>query len=837
MADADALLEPQEVAFSKNHGAALVGFAFNPTLWRTPPLPSTAPPALRTFARVKPDDDRTSEVLVGRFRIERELGRGGMAAVFLAEDLQHHRPVAVKILHDELAQSVGIDRFRREIAILARLTHPNILPLHDSASGASGERLFFVMPFVDGETLRRRLDRGPLPVREAVRIAVDVARALDYAHRQGVIHRDVKPENILFVDAQPVVTDFGIAHAVREADGERLTLSGIVLGTPAYMSPEQMSGERQIDGRSDIFSLGSVLYEMIAGLPPFAAPTVSATLTRIATASTPKLSDRRDDVTPELETAIARSLAKDPAERFASAAELASALEQSIASTHATPISNTSYRSARAVWRWAGAGVTLASLALAILAMRAKRADTAEVPSLAVLPFVTESADTADAYIGSGIADELLTALADVPGVRVASRTSSFRRDASDDVRSLGKRLGVASILEGSVRRSGAMLRVTARLVDASRDAELWAASFDRPSAQVFQTQEEIARAIVGHLRVRFANAGNIVRRRTSNPEAHDLVLRARRLGPFPDTVAHALELLDSAAKLDSTYAETWAELARRNQAMAIFHDQARASSRATLSSGELLRRARDAAQRAVELDSASSSARLALANVVFRYDWDWARAEREFKHAIALNPSRESYASYHRFLRSMGRFDDARTMLDSANAHDVNPARVGSRQGLNYGRISYFAHDFDRALRETLADTASRQRDRTWPVWTAQIYLGVGRYAQAESLLSLDIANADAGRSSSLAILYARTGRQAKAREVLAHLTPDQDLPTQVASARVELGDTVAAIAELHRAIDSHDPLVVDLKVDPMLNPLRSTSAFRALIAPLKFP
>ncbi len=759
-----------------------------------------------------------------------------MATVFLAEDLHHHRSVAVKVLREELAQSVGIDRFRREIAILARLTHPNILPLHDSAADDAGGPLFFVMPFVDGETLRQRLARGPLPVRDAVRVAVDVARALDYAHRQGVVHRDIKPENILFVDGQPVVTDFGIAHAVREASGERLTSSGIILGTPAYMSPEQMSGERAIDGRSDVFSLGSVLYEMIAGAAPFTAPTVSGTLTRIATANPSPLHERSADVTAELDAAIARSLAKEPADRFESAGEFAAALEQSVTQAHSRTLMPIGASRGRR-WRWIAPGVAAAVIAVVFFAMRAAKADTGELPSLAVLPFVTESADSADAYIGSGIADELLTALADVPGVRVASRTSSFRGDPKADARAVGKRLGVASIVEGSVRRSGTMLRVTARLVDAAHDAELWAASFDRPATQIFQTQEEIARAIVGRLRVRLAMKGDIVRRRTANPYAHDLVLRARRVGPLPDQNVRALLLLDSAAKLDSTYAETWAELASVLQTTAVFHDQTRLSVGADVSSGEMLRRARDAARRAVELDSLSASARVALGNMVFRYDWDWTRAEREFKRAIELNPSRESYAPYHRFLRSMGRFDEARTMLDSAYAHDVTPTRDRSLHGLNYGRISYFAREFDRALRETLSDSTALRRDRTWPVWTAQIYVAMGRYAEAESLLMLGAAKVDPERSATLATVYARTGRVSQARDLLAQVSPDQDLPTQVAAARIALGDTATAFAELHRAVDSHDPLVVDLKVEPALNPLRETAAFRTLIASLRFP
>jgi eukaryotic-like serine/threonine-protein kinase len=262
--------------------------------------------------------------LGGQFRIERELGRGGMATVYLAEDLRHDRRVALKVLRPELAASVGVERFNREIRIAAGLTHPGILPLFDSAA-AEGPP-FFVMPYVEGESLRGRIARGLQPIDEAVQIGIEVAEALDYAHRKGVVHRDIKPENILLLEGRALVTDFGIAHAIREAGGERLTATGLLLGTPAYMSPEQVSGARELDGRSDVFSLGTVLYEMLAGQAPFSAPTVTATLARIAAAAPPPLAEARAGVPPALVAVVDRALEKDPAARFATAGEQAAAL-------------------------------------------------------------------------------------------------------------------------------------------------------------------------------------------------------------------------------------------------------------------------------------------------------------------------------------------------------------------------------------------------------------------------------------------------------------------------------------------------------------------------------
>ena len=271
--------------------------------------------------------------LADRYRVEHELGRGGMATVYLAQDLRHDRPVALKVLHPELAATLGPDRFQREIRFAARLQHPHILTVLDS--GGTAGQLWFTMPYVDGETLRARLRReGQLTIGESVRIAREAAAALDYAHRHGVVHRDIKPENILLTkDGDTLVADFGIARAlgggpVGGHSGESpLTETGMSLGTPAYMSPEQASGDREIDARSDVYSLGCVIYELLAGEPPFTGPTAQSILLRKFTESPRPLRMVRDTVPPSIEEAVAKALARSPADRFASAAELARALE------------------------------------------------------------------------------------------------------------------------------------------------------------------------------------------------------------------------------------------------------------------------------------------------------------------------------------------------------------------------------------------------------------------------------------------------------------------------------------------------------------------------------
>jgi len=769
--------------------------------------------------------------LTARFRVEREIGRGGMAVVYLADDLRHHRKVALKVLRPDLAETLAADRFRREIGVVASLTHPNILPLYDSADDNLGGPPFFVMPYVEGETLRGRMARGTLPVADAVQIAIDVARALDHAHRRGIVHRDIKPENILLVDERPVVADFGIAHAVREASGERLTQTGVILGTPAYMSPEQVSGDRDIDGRSDLFSLGCVLYEMVAGEAPFAAPTVGGTMSRIVTAEPRRLREGRPEVSDALSAAVSKSLAKEPAQRFQTGAEFAGALAaaQQGASAPATA-------SRRPRWIASLAVIAGAIVAVGVIASRYRGATPTarDLPSIAVLPFTNESGDTADAYLGEGIADELLNALADVPGLRVASRTSSASLGSKPNLAEIGRRLGVTAVLEGTVQRSRGTIRVSARLVSSARDSTIWHDRFDRPAADVFEVQEGIARAIVGNLRVRLTANGQLVRRRTKNSEAYDLVLRARTLVNAGSSV-EALHLLDRAIALDSTYAEAWAQLTIVYNALGIFREQDSVDD-AAANPSEMLLRARKAAERAVELDSTSGEAHIALAVAAFRNDWDWDRASREARRAVELNPTSPTiYQYYSRIERSFKRFDHARALMDSVVLYSgpTPPPAIG----FSRGRISYFAREYARGIEESLTPPVP-PIESARAVWLAELFTATQQFAKAESLLTRPN-RTDPGKLAALARVLVFTNRRDSARAVLTSIRthPRNDLPTYIAGVYALMGDTAAALAELHRAVAVHDPLVVDFGVDPWLDPLRKNPEFVRIMSQLAFP
>ena len=392
-----------------------------------------------------------------------------MATVYLAQDFRHGRSVAVKVLHHELASALGADRFLREIKLAARLNHPHILPLFDS--GDAGGFLFYVMPYIEGESLRDRMNReGQLTLEEALGIGRAVASALDYAHRNHIVHRDIKPENIMLNEGEAMVMDFGIAKAVSMAGSDTLTQTGMVIGTPAYVSPEQAAGELEIDGRSDQYSLGCVLYEMLSGKRPFTGPTAQAVLTKRFSAPVPALSDVLEGVPVEIDNALSKAMAKDAAARFSTSGEFARALVVPVLTTPtSTPVPE-------------GAQV---------------------VKSIAVLPFTNMSADVENEYFTDGMAEEIINALSKIKSLSVTSRTSSFAyKGKTEDIKEIGKKLEVSAVLEGSVRKISNKIRISVQLISVTNGYQLWSERYDREIEDVFAIQDEIAQNIVKALRV-----------------------------------------------------------------------------------------------------------------------------------------------------------------------------------------------------------------------------------------------------------------------------------------------------------------------------------------------
>ncbi|MCU0257332.1 MAG: protein kinase, partial [Vicinamibacterales bacterium] len=563
--------------------------------------------------------------LAGRYQVEREIGQGGMATVYLARDLKHHRLVAIKIVRPELATALGAERFLREIDTAASLTHPNILPLHDS--GEAGGFLYFVMPYVEGESLRTRLAReAQLPLDDALQIAREVADALGHAHSRGIVHRDVKPANILLESGHAVVADFGIARAVSAAAGETLTETGSTLGTPAYMSPEQAAGSKHLDGRSDLYSLGCVLYEMLAGQPPFTGPTSESLVHQHLSAAPRLVTDLRPTVPAWVVAALQRALSKAPADR-PSAAVFASTLAHHDSDAQAaTPVPPAAQAAAvrrdgaggagtpRRRWIAAASGL-LAVLAVgaALYAWRPWAAQTASAPpghprnAIAVLPFQNLSAEASNAYFAGGLHDELLTQLSKVAALRVISRTSVMG-------------------YEGTGR-----LRVHAQLIDAATDNHLWADTYDRTLDDAFGIQSDLAQQIVAAVGAALSSEerGRLAEAPTAKAEAYRLYLKGREYfrqpGYLRQNIESAQACFEQALALDPSFSLGHAALSLAHGRMWWFRYDP-SESRAAAE--------RDAAEKALRLAPDLPEAHVAMGRVHYQRR-DWTRALDEY--AVAL--------------------------------------------------------------------------------------------------------------------------------------------------------------------------------------------------------
>ena len=451
--------------------------------------------------------------LADRYVVQRELGRGGMATVFLAADVKHRRPVALKVLHPELAAAIGAERFLREIEIAARLQHPHILPLYDS--GAAQGFLYYVMPYVEGESLRERLTREKqLPFDETVRIASEVASALAYAHGHGIVHRDVKPENIMLAVGTAVVTDFGIARAITAAENRPLTQTGTILGTPAYMSPEQATGQTELDGRSDEYSLACVVYEMLVGEPPFTGPTAHAIIARhsLDTVSPPSIV--RATIPEAAEDAILRALAKVPADRFPTTTLFADALARPSRVTGASRWTGAS-RPGVIPRRWPVPRAVLGGVAVlavvaagwaAARALRGRPAASGELDPrhIAVLYFEDLSAGHALGFVADGLTEALIEQLGQVPSLAVISQNgvAPYRNpDLAPD--SVARALAVGTVVRGTVEPAGDRYRVTVRLIDGASGADFRRASFEQPQGNLLAIRDSLAREVAIFLRER----------------------------------------------------------------------------------------------------------------------------------------------------------------------------------------------------------------------------------------------------------------------------------------------------------------------------------------------
>jgi eukaryotic-like serine/threonine-protein kinase len=612
-----------------------------------------------------------------------------MAIVYLARDLKHDRPVALKVLHPEVAVTLGPERFLREIQLTARLQHPHILPIHDS--GEAVGQLWYSMPYVAGQSLRERLARdGTIPVDEALRLAREVAVALDYAHRQGIVHRDIKPENILLSDDHPLVADFGIAKAY--TTGESLTGAGIPIGTPTYMAPEQIEGEPDIDGRADIYALSCVLFEMLTGEPPFTGKTPHAVMKRRLSRPAPSLTDARPDLPPSLAAVVAKGLAVDPSLRWTTGAEFARACaslgpDGSGSYTVVTPADIAAIPAGRR-WRRIGlasAGVLAVAAALHLLRPGAA-AKPPDSPLIAVIPF-RNAGDSADAYYADGVTDDIRGRLANLPGVRViASSSAAAYAGSPKPPEQIARELGADYVVMGRVRRepgagAGQRVRISPELIQVPEKGSpmtRWQRVFDTLAAHVPDVQTEIAEEIADALEVEAGgNQSGLTRiARTREPIAYEAYLRGQEIirqgASSPGDLARAIEHFERAVALDSGFAAAWAQLGWAKGAM---------YRNAPTKNPDLIGEVKADGERALQLGGAEPEARQVLA-FYHLIQGERGAALEETRRGLRADPSNARLVGYMAaFLELDGRWPEALDYRRRAVALD--PAAAGHAAGL----------------------------------------------------------------------------------------------------------------------------------------------------------
>ena len=724
-----------------------------------------------------------TSALADRYRVQREIGRGGMATVYLAEDVRHRRQVAIKVLDPEIASAVGPERFLREIEVAAQLSHPHIVPLYDS--GNADGSLFYVMPYIQGESLRNRMDRQPrMPVDEAIAIARHVAGALEYAHARNVIHRDVKPENILLYEGEAMLADFGIALAVNAAADSRVTGVGMILGTPAYMSPEQSLGEGA-DARADQYSLGCVLYEMLAGEPPYGGRTPRAILAKRLVEPPPRVRRVRSEVPASISDAVTRSLTTEPNGRFPSLESFSQAL-------------------------------TLA-----------KSSVRDRVASVAVLPFRNMSADPENEYFADGITEDVIAHLSKIRAIRVISRSSIMPyKQRNVGFREISAALDATTLLDGSVRRSGDRVRIVAQLIDGESDEHLWGETYDRQLTDIFEIQTDVALHIAEALAAELSpdEARRVKAEPTKDIQAYQLFLQGRKwMVEYTSTaLTRAVDYFERAIARDPGFALAHANIAIAYTEMA---------EHGFLAPAIAYESAAGAAERALRADPSLGVAHLTMAYLNMLREFDWEKAEAGFKRAIELSPgSADAYDLYGRYCSAMGRFEDAIALLKRAQELDPLAHKLDMTTALL--RAGRYEEGLERA-QEAVEFVPGHDRAHATLGWA---YMLCGR--QAEGLMELERA-VGASRSNlwlaQLGEAYGLAGDTAKARSVLAELEErakrEYVSPYHFAYLYTGLGETDRAMDLLERAVAERTGSAYGIKGSFLFKSLHGHPRFQALL------
>jgi len=726
-----------------------------------------------------------------------------MGEVYLAEDKQLNRKVAIKFLP---AQSIRDEQARkrliREAQAAAKLDHPNICAIYEV--GEADGQSFIVMQYVEGETLSSRIQRKPLEIRETLDIAVQVADALAEAHARGVIHRDIKPQNIMITPRDQVkVLDFGLAKVVQQSPSTQsqaeteslLTGPGMILGTVPYMSPEQVKGEL-LDSRSDIFSFGAVLYEMISGIQPFAGKNAAVTISAILTQEPLSLARYDTDAPEELQSIACKCLKKDREQRYQSTQELLGDLKS-------------------------------------LMFHRSKEQTAAKPPpSIAVLPFVNMSADPENEFFCDGLAEELINALTKIEHLGVAARTSAFSFKGKEvDVRDIGRKLNVNTVLEGSVRKAGNKLRITAQLINVADGYHLWSERYDRQMEDVFEIQDEITLAIVDALKVRMLGKERaaLLKRYTDNTEAYQLYLKGRYYWNkwTAEGIKKGIEYFNQAIEIEPGYALAYAGLAD------CYATQG-AGDALALPPKEAFSKAKASAMKALAIDDTLAEAHISLGLVKLNYEWDWLGAEREFKRAIELNSNyAAAYHWYSHYLIVMERTEESFVISKRALEIDPLDLEINAHLAWHY----YFARQYDQAIEQCLntLEMNPNFHEAHWFLGWAYEEKLMYEEAVTEFQKAVALSGGSVQMIAELGHAYAVSGKKDDAQKALDELKELSKrryvTPYTIALIYVGLGEKDQALEWLESAYEDRDVWLIYLKVEPKFDSLRSEPLFTDLM------
>ncbi len=773
---------------------------------------------------------------ISHYRILKKLGGGGMGVVYEAEDLNLGRHVALKFLPEDAASDASaIERFQREARAASALNHPNICTIHEI--GEHGGQPFIAMELMEGETLKERIGGRALESEQVAKLGMEVADALEAAHAKGIVHRDIKPANIFVTTrGQAKVLDFGLAKLLRPVDEATatasLTQAGVAPGTLPYMAPEQLRGGKA-DARTDIYALGCVLYEMATGRRPFRAELVPELSSDILGKAPTNPTRLNPDLPQKLEEIILKCLEKDPENRYQSAKELMVDLRRLAAPTSTAVAGYPAAGAAGLNWKERRSLVLLSgAVVLAVVAgvwfgrLGLGPASVQGPPSIAVLPFADMSPGKDQEYFADGLAEELLNRLAKIPELRVVARTSSFQfKGKNEDLRVIGQKLNVATILEGSVRREGNRVRITAQLIKVEDGFHLWSESYDREVTDVFAVQDEIARSVAGALKVTLL--GDRPRSATTqNTEAYNAYLQGRYFherGSQAD-LEKSVSYYQQAVSLDPNYALAWAGLAEAR------HWQA-GSGHVPVAEG--YREARAAAQRALTLDPNLADPHAALGSIQMWYDWDWAGADASLHRALELEPRNAHVARNAAALaRTLGRLDEALAL--SRRAVELDPLSAYAHYTLGY--TAYHAGRLDEAT-AALKKALELAPDHSWARATlAFVYLAQARPQQA--LAEMEQGRDPFWRAHVETLAHHALGQKKESDAALEIAKKSADHSAyQIAEAYAYRGEADQAFEWLERAYAQRDPGCAFVKGDPLLKSLHGDPRWAPFLKKMRLP